>query len=162
MTDRVVIELLTQQAFQRYGDILDTSGDADVLINQGNCQRFHDRARLDFEGGQPGLSIFNAKPRELPLKLDMLERHPMGSQAFIPMAWTPFLIVVSADNDNQPERPSAFLSKPGQAINFHKGTWHGVLTPLQAPGQFAVLDRIGEGNNLEEFWFDRPWTVVSE
>ncbi|MEX0369322.1 MAG: ureidoglycolate lyase, partial [Tateyamaria sp.] len=61
-----------------------------------------------------------------------------------------------------PGAPLAFLTQPGQAINFHRGTWHGVLTPLHAPGLFAVIDRIGDGANLEEVHLDPPYTVSSD
>ena len=95
----------------------------------------------------------------LPLSLAMVERHPLGSQAFIPMSEASFLIVVADDDGGVPRNPRAFLTAVGQAINFHRGTWHGVLTPLSEPGLFAVVDRIGEGNNLEEHWFDAPYTI---
>ena len=90
-----------------------------------------------------GISLFNAETRKLPLSLDMMERHPDGSQAFIPMSMDGFLVIVAEDDRGKPGRSLAFQTAPGQAINFHKGTWHGVLTPLAAPGLFAVIDRIG-------------------
>lgn len=158
----ILIRSLDAVAFRPFGDVIDCSGIPDKIINQGLCGRFHDRARMDFGDGRAGLSFFLAEPRELPLELAMVERHPEGSQAFIPMTWTPFLIVVAPDEGGVPGAPSAFRTQPGQAVNFLRGTWHGVLTPLHAPGQFAVIDRIGEGSNLEEIWFDRPWIVVPE
>ena len=152
---------LTRPAFAPFGEVIDCAGDPDKLINQGLCGRYHDRAALDFQDGRAGLSLFNADPRSLPYKLDMMERHPQGSQAFIPMTHTGFLITVAEDNDGAPGSPLAFLSAPGQAINFHRNTWHGVLTPLSAPGLFAVIDRIGPGPNLQEHWFDTPLTVTA-
>ncbi|NNJ68862.1 MAG: ureidoglycolate lyase, partial [Boseongicola sp.] len=131
----------------------------DKIINQGLCGRFHDRARFDFSDGQAGLSLFKAEPRSLPLKLEMVERHPDGSQAFIPMSEHPFVVVVASDQGGTPGRPQAFKTEVGQAINFHRGTWHGVLTPLHQPGLFAVVDRIGSGDNLEEHWFDTPYLI---
>jgi len=150
---------LTPAAFAPFGDVLDIEGSPDKLINQGLCGRYHDRARLDFSDGRAGLSLFKAEPRSLPYTLDMVERHPDGSQAFVPMTQARFLVVVCPDNDGLPAAPLAFRTDPGQAINFHRGTWHGVLTPLTAPGLFAVVDRIGPGANLEEHWFDAPWTI---
>ena len=90
----------------------------------------------------------------------MMERHPEGSQAFIPMSMDPFLVIVAPDQGGAPGLPRAFLTEAGQAINFHRGTWHGVLTPLVAPGLFSVVDRIGDGANLEEFWFDTAYSVA--
>ena len=151
---------LTARAFAPFGDVLDATGIPDKLINQGLCGRFHDRARLDFgAGGRAGLSIFDAQPRALPYRLEMMERHPEGSQAFVPMHEQAFLVIVAEDAGNRPGTPLAFLTNGAQGINFHRNIWHGVLTPLASPGRFAVIDRIGTTPNLEEFWFETPWEV---
>lgn len=159
MTDMIGIAPLTAEAFAPFGDVLDAAGAPDKLINQGLCGRFHDRARLDFGDGRAGISLFLAEPRTLPLTLAMVERHPLGSQAFVPMTQAPFLVIVAPDQGGRPGRPCAFRTEPGQAVNYHRGTWHGVLTPLSEPGLFAVIDRIGDGKNLEEHWFETPFTV---
>jgi ureidoglycolate lyase len=160
MTQLILAEPLTADAFAPFGDVLDASGAPDKIINQGLCGRFHDRAALDFgQGGRAGISIFDAVPRQLPYQLDMVERHPEGSQAFIPMCLGPFLVIVAPDAAGKPGLPRAFLSTAGQAVNLHRGVWHGVLTPLAAPGLFAVIDRIGDTPNLEEYWFETPYVV---
>ncbi len=89
-----------------------------------------------------------------------MERHPEGSQAFLPMSAHGFLVTVAEDAGGKPGQPRAFLTEPGQGVNFHRGTWHGVLTPLKAPGLFAVVDRIGDTPNLDEFLLDPPVIVV--
>lgn len=160
MSRRIVIQPISAQAFAPFGDLIDISGEPDKIINQGQCGRYHDRAAVDFADGRAGVSLFNANPRSLPYQLDMVERHPDGSQAFIPMTEHPFLVIVAPDEDGQPGQPRAFVTRPGQAINYHRGTWHGVLTPLHAPGLFAVVDRIGAGANLEEHWFENSYEVV--
>ncbi|MEM9011023.1 MAG: ureidoglycolate lyase [Pseudomonadota bacterium] len=159
MSQEISVKALTAEAFAQFGDVLEVVGAPDRIINQGLCRRFHDRAELDFSDGRAGLSLFKAEPRELPLRLEMVERHPAGSQAFVPMGAAPFLVVVAPDAGGVPGRPQAFRTAPGQAVNYHRGTWHGVLTPLEPPGLFAVLDRIGEGANLEEHWFSVPYHV---
>ena len=159
MTQVIKTQPLSAEAFAPYGDVLDASDAPSKMINQGKCARHHDMARLDFSDGQAGISIFKGDMETLPLELAMVERHPMGSQAFVPMSADPFLVVVAADDNGTPVNPQAFLTAPGQAINFHRGTWHGVLTPLSAPGLFAVVDRIGDGSNLEEHWFTIPYTI---
>lgn len=159
MTRHLSPTALTAQAFAPYGDVMEPSGTPDKMINQGRCARFHDRARLDFSDGQAGISIFQAQRETLPLTLAMMERHPQGSQAFVPMSATGFLVVVARDQNGVPSDPKAFVTAPGQAINFHRGTWHGVLTPLSEPGLFAVIDRIGDGANLEEHWFKEPFII---
>lgn len=159
MSRSIRIEPLTAEAFAPFGDVIEAVGAPDKIINQGRCGRFHDRAKLDFSDGVAGLSLFQAELRELPLKLEMVERHPLGSQAFVPMSDTGFLVIVALDEDGVPGEPRAFETAPGQAINFHRGTWHGVLTPLAGNGLFGVFDRIGEGANLEEYWFDEEVLV---
>jgi len=159
---RIAARPLSADAFAPFGDVLEAAGAPDRWINDGLCGRFHDRARLDFGDGRAGISIFEAEPRALPYRLDLVERHPLGSQAFLPMTQHPFLVIVAPDQGGRPGEPAAFLTAPGQGINLLRGTWHGVLTPLQAPGLFAVVDRIGPGPNLEEHRFDTPFTIVAE
>lgn len=152
---------LTAEAFAPFGDVLEVRGAPDKVINAGWCDRYHDTASLDFGAdGRAGISIFDARPRELPYTLDLVERHPEGSQAFLPMHANPWLVIVAEAGDI-PGAIHAFLAAPGQGVNFHRGTWHGVLTPLYEPGLFAVVDRIGTTPNLEEFPLDPPiWVEV--
>ena len=150
---------LTAAAFAPFGDVIAATGAPDRIINDGKCGRHHDLAQLDFAGANAGISMFNAQPRALPYAFDLVERHPEGSQAFIPLTPAPFLVIVAPDQGGTPGTPLAFLTTPGQGINFHRGTWHGVLTPLAAPGLFAVVDRIGPGENLQEFRYDKGFLV---
>jgi ureidoglycolate lyase len=159
MSGDIVIQPLMAEAFAPFGDVLAVAGDPDRIINQGLCGRWHDRANLDFGDGRAGISLFQSHTRALPYLLEMVERHPLGSQAFIPMSLDPFLVIVAPDMGGAPGRPVAFRTAPGQGINIARNTWHGVLTPLHAPGLFAVIDRIGDGTNLEEHWFDQPYKV---
>ena len=127
-------EALTPAAFAPFGDVLDATGDF-RLINDGMCQRHHDRARLDFAAeidanNRPGLSIFNATPRQLPYTFDLIERHPEGSQAFIPMTQHPFLVIVATSPN---DTPRAFLTNGAQAINLHRGTMARRADPAARP-----------------------------
>lgn len=149
---------LTAEAFAPWGEVLEAAG-AHRLINAGMCRRFHDRARPDVEGGLVGLSVFEAEPRSLPYLLDMVERHPLGSQAFLPMTAHPFLVMVAEDGE-APGPVHAFVTAPGQGINLRRGAWHGVLAPLQTMGLFAVLDYVGDRPNLQEHRFAEPLTVT--
>ncbi len=153
---------LTSEAFAPFGDVLEIAGDPDKIINQGLCGRYHNRATLDFgPDGRAGISLFNADPRALPYRLDMVERHPDGSQAFVPMHENPWLVIVAETGTQGPGEVHAFRAAPGQSVNFHRGTWHGVLTPLHAPGLFAVIDRIGSTPNLEEHWLEEPLLITA-
>jgi len=150
-------EPLTAAAFAPWGEVLEAAGDF-RLINAGLCRRHHDRAALDFgPEGRAGISVFKAELRALPYEFDLIERHPDGSQAFIPMSADPFLVIVS---DGPEAVPRAFVTDGAQGINLRRGTWHGVLTPLAGPGLFAVVDRIGATPNLEEHRFAAPWVVT--
>lgn len=155
-------EPLTATAFAPFGEVLEAAGAPDRIINEDLCGRFHDRAVLDFgPEGRAGISVFLAEPRTLPYKLEMVERHPEGSQAFLPMTQHPFLVIVAPDAGGAPGAPRAFLTNGAQGINLRRGTWHGVLTPLHAPGLFAVVDRIGATPNLQEHWYGNVFFVTT-
>lgn len=157
----ILTEPLTTLAFAPFGDVLDASGEPDKIINQGLCGRYHDKARLDFgPGGRAGVSIFKAQACPLPFQLDLLERHPEGSQTFIPMTADPFLVIVAGDDNGTPVQIRAFMTSLGQGVNLLRNTWHGVLTPLTTPGLFAVIDRIGDTANLQEFRMTIPMLVA--
>ena len=153
---------LTAQGFQPFGDVIDTQRTPDKIINQGMCDRFHDLARIEVADaeGVPAISIGYGRPYALPLELRMVERHPKGSQAWIPLEGDPFLVVVAPDGAGVPGRPLAFLTGPGQGVNYRCGTWHGVVTPLVRPQHFLIVDRVGPGTNLAEHVFDEPWIIT--
>jgi ureidoglycolate lyase len=154
----ITAQPLTAAAFAPFGDVLEATGDF-RLINAGLCQRHHDRARIDTgPDARTGISIFQAVARTLPYSFDLIERHPDGSQAFLPMTQHPFLVIVAAGPQ---ATPLAFVTNGAQGINLHRGIWHGVLTPLHEPGLFAVVDRIGTTPNLEEYRYGAPFTVVA-
>lgn len=159
MTRALTVAPLTAEGFAPFGDVIEARGDPTKMINQGMCGRYHDLAQLDFADGRAGISLFDAKARHLPHVIDMVERHPEGSQAFMPISPVRFLVVVAEDADGIPVNLRAFITAPGQSINLHRGVWHGVLAPIGDPGHFAVVDRIGDGPNLEEHWFDEPYIV---
>lgn len=150
---------LTAESFSPFGDVIELRKNADKLINQGMCGRHHDLAKLDFGTGHAGISLFDAKARHWPYELDMMERHPEGSQAFVPLTGVPMIISVADDDNGKPALPHVFLSAPHQSINIHRNIWHGVLAPLGQAGQYIVIDRIGDGSNLEEHWFSKPYFV---
>lgn len=160
MSHQIAISPLTAEAFAPFGDVMDAKGPPTLMINNGNCARHSDQATLDFDQrGSAGISIFNAQPYRLPHTLSLVERHPLGSQAFIPMSGEPYLAIVAEDHEGKPQTPLAFLVDADTAINIHRNVWHGVLTPLNSPALFAVVDWIGQGDNLQEYHFPTPWIV---
>lgn len=160
MTD-VVIEPLSRTAFAPFGQVLDTEGAAHFPINQGMTERYHDLADVALAGPQarPLISIFVGQPYALPLDLELMERHPLGSQAFMPLDPRPFLVTVAPDVGGRPGTPRAFMVHKGVGVNIAINAWHGVLTALEAPSRFLVVDRGGPGTNLEEHRFAHPWRV---
>ncbi|MBN9237624.1 MULTISPECIES: ureidoglycolate lyase [Phyllobacteriaceae] len=160
--DRIVkTQPLTREAFARFGEVIETEGAHHYPINDGKCERYHALATAEAGGpnGRVIINIFKCAPYAFPLKLAMVERHPLGSQAFIPLSPRPFLVVVCDDDGSGPGEPHAFLTKPGQGVNYKRNLWHWVLTPIGQPQDFLVVDRGGDGTNLEEFYFSHPYEI---
>lgn len=160
----IKIEPLTKSAFSPFGDVIETEGAELRLINNGSTQRFHDLMNIDVlsEGGKPIVSIFRGQPFALPVSIMMVERHPLGSQAFIPMGRFPFLVVVAADENGAPEAPRAFLAKDGQGVNYARNTWHHPLLSLENICDFVVIDRSGPGENLQEHFYGGEGFTVAQ
>jgi ureidoglycolate lyase len=159
----IVVEPLTREAFAPFGQVIAADDTAHhYAINAGMTERYHDLARVELGGvhARPLISIFRGQPYTLPLTLKLLERHPLGSQAFYPLSPRPFLSIVAPDESGVPGRPRAFLVPPHHGVNIAINTWHGVLTPLDEPADFLVVDRGGDGNNLEEYLLDPPLLVI--
>ena len=156
---RIAARPLGAAAFAPFGDVIALRDRPSAQINEGLCARHHDLARLDV-AGRTGLSLFDAEPRALPYRLDLMERHPLGSQAFLPMHAHPFLVTVAPDEGGRPGRPLAFVTNGREGVNIARNVWHGVLTPLDAGRLFAVIDMVEGGANLEEWRFDEAWTVL--
>lgn len=159
---RVTIQPLTREAYAPFGQVIEIDGAEHFPINKGMTERYHDLADVDLAGpaARPLISIARGKPYALPLTLEMMERHPLGSQAFYPLSSRPFLSIVAPDEGGRPGTPRAFLCAPGQGVNMAMNVWHAVLTPLEAESDFLMIDRGGDGSNLEEHYFDEPWTIV--
>ena len=143
---------LTAEAFAPFGEVIEASGRAQIMpINYGQTTRFHDLARVDVadEGGHAITSLFRGKPLEPPI-LKIVERHPLGSQAFVPLSGRPYLVAVAPAGDFDPAKLTVFRASAGQGVNYAKGTWHHYLLPLEAESDFLVIDREGPGENLDE------------
>ena len=155
------IRPLTREAFAPFGDVLETDGAQSFPINAGKCVRYHDLAKVETTGkkARPMISLLRGEPYPLPLELNMVERHPLGSQAFIPLGEHPFLVVVAEETADGPGQPIAFRTAPGQGVNIGRNVWHGILTPLEGISEFAVVDRGGEGINLEEHFYKQPFLI---
>lgn len=160
----IVVEPLTREAYAPFGQVIETEGAQHYPINGGMTERFHDLAKIELGGvnARPLISIARGKPYQLPLTLKLVERHPLGSQAFYPLADRPFLSIVAPDEGGVPGTPRAFRAGPGQGINMAMNCWHAVLTPLGAVSDFLIIDRGGQGNNLQEYYFDEPYLIIEK
>jgi ureidoglycolate lyase len=152
---------LTQATFAPYGDVIEADTARMRLINGGTTQRFHALAAAEAvgEGARVVINLFRGEARVFPYAVDMMERHPFGSQSFSPLSGRPFLVVVSQDEDGRPGRPQVFLARGDQGVNYRKNVWHHPLMALDEPSDFLVVDREGPGNNLQEFFFDTPFII---
>ncbi|AXC48517.1 Ureidoglycolate hydrolase [Paracoccus suum] len=147
---QIAIEPLTADAFAPFGEVLAPRTEPSRMINAGRCERHHALATVERGEGEAILSIFRSQGVDLPYSFDLLERHPLGSQAFMPLSDRPWLSIVAPDADGRPGTPRAFLVPAHTGVNLWAGTWHGVLTPLGGAAEFFVVDREGNGENLEE------------
>lgn len=154
---------LTAEAFAPFGDVIEARADGQVFpINEGYTQRFHDLAMIDVDeqGGRPLVSIFRSQPLPQPLQLTKLERHPLASQAFMPLSGEPYLVVVAPAGVLDPNAIRVFIAGAHQGVNYHRGTWHHFCLALNKPCDFLVIDRGGEGHNCDEQILDKALTLV--
>lgn len=158
----LVPEPLTADAFAPFGDVIEASDRAEVIpINYGWTTRFNALADVAVGDGHAILSIFRSKPLA-PLVLKIFERHPLGSQAFVPMQGRAYLVAVAPPGDFDPASVRLFRAEAHQGVNYAKGTWHHFLLALDAESDFLVVDREGPGDNLDEVELaEADWIAVS-
>ena len=156
-TEKLAVIPLTREAFAPYGDVVESEDRDSYLINNGMAERFHALARVETggDGAYPVISLVKSRKFELPRKVDHVEYHPFGSQAFLPIDQTPFVVVVAkAGEAPTTDQLQAFVTNGRQGINYHAGTWHHVLLTPYAAMDFICVDRAGEGNNCIDHFFD--------
>jgi ureidoglycolate lyase len=149
----LIAEPLTAQAFAPFGDVIEARMDNRIIpINYGLTERHHDLAKVEVEGGDGRaiVSIFRTQPISLPFQVKIMERHPLGSQAFMMLTGNPFLVVVAPAGNFNPAQLRAFRAEPEQGVNYHKGVWHHYCLGLNEQNDFLVVDREGSGGNCDE------------
>jgi ureidoglycolate lyase len=162
MPHALPIQPLTKSAFAPFGDLIEADHAAMRLINGGTTERFHALGHAEAlgEGAEVIISLFRGQPRKLPYTVDMMERHPLGSQSFHPLQERPWLVVVAEDEAGKPGVPQVFLASGRQGINYRANIWHHPLMALEEISDFLVVDRSGPGNNLEEYFYSIPYTIL--
>jgi ureidoglycolate lyase len=158
---RIIPSPLTKTAFAPFGDVIEADGAMPIEINQGFATRFNHLANIDVtSGGAPvNISLFDARPRPQPIAIKLMERHPLGSQLFLPLQDRPWLVLVCAD-PRDVDSYRAFAASGRQGVNYARNVWHHPLLSLGEGERFLIVDRPGAGN-LEEVWLDAPFELVT-
>ena len=158
----IIPNKITKDNFSSFGDIISTKDVKPIDINEGYAKRFDDLADIDISNdeGKAIVSIFSAIKRTFPMKIDMMEKHPLGSQAFIPMKETTFIIFV-APPGKKPEisKIESFIVPPGIGVNYKARVWHFPLISTEDMN-FFVVDRKGPGNNLIIYNFEKEKVIL--
>jgi len=159
MVREITVRPLNRTEFEPFGDIIEVDRDSEAItINDGYATRYHDLATVDVNevDGRPLINIFRGRPRPLPLTIHMMERHPLASQAFMPLHNNQFVVVVAPPGDTlDPGYLSAFITNGRQGVNYARGVWHFPLLVLGGEQDFLIIDRGGDGDNCEEKYFDK-------
>lgn len=160
---------LTQSAFAAFGDVIEASDQVkNFPINNGYTQRYHDLAKVDVNEadadnnmGHAIISIFRSTPLAQPIAIKMMERHPHGSQAFMPLGDNPYLVVVAPAGEFELNKIEVFIAKANQGVNYHKGTWHHFCLALGGESDFLVIDRGGEDDNCDVVTLDGSLVIAT-
>jgi ureidoglycolate lyase len=158
---RLVAQALTKDAFSPFGEVIELDGADRTVVNAGTAVSFRDLARVDVgdAGGRTSVGFLRALPQTMPIRISKLERHPLGSQAFLPLRDLPFMIVVAEPGPFDHKTLRAFVTSGWQGVNYLKGVWHHALICLSEESDFIVIDRAGEGLNFNEATLDQPLLV---
>lgn len=150
------LEPLTAGAFAPFGEVIQRNGAVPETINYGKTRKYADLARIETGEGRPAIHLYRSEATGLPIIVERLERHPLGSQAFMPLHDRPFPVIVAPAGDRPlVEDIRGFISNGEQGINYCKGVWHHYQISLGGPAEYLVIDRKG-GGNFEEWVLDRP------
>ena len=149
-------EPLTSERFAPYGDVIEASLDNPNAMNEARFQRFDELCDVDVGGGEVAMSVARCRaPTSLPLRIDMVERHPLGSQAFVPLRPCRMVVVVAPPGESvEASQLRAFVTNGRQGINYHRGTWHMPLIAFDAGQEFLIVDRGGSEPNCETHMLD--------
>ena len=153
---------ITRKNFTEFGDLISSEDINPIDINAGYAKRFDNLANINSskDGGKTIVSIFSALKRNFPMKIDMMEKHPLGSQAFIPMKETTFLCFVAPTGESpEIDKIQSFIIPPKTGINYKPGIWHFPLISTEDT-DFLVIDRKGNSENLVIHKFDKEKVVL--
>jgi ureidoglycolate lyase len=154
---------ITPERFEPYGDVIFASADTKTAMNDARFERFSRLADVDAQGQNASISIARCKmPTTLPYRFDLVERHPLGSQAFMPLSYFRFFVVVApAAASVEPEDLRAFVTNGSQGVNYHRGVWHMPMIALESGQEFLIVERGADGGNCDEHYFSDPVTLLT-
>ena len=153
---------ITRDNFSKYGDLISSNDINPIDINAGYAKRFDNLTNINTsrEKGETIVSIFSSLKRVFPMKIDMMEKHPLGSQAFIPMRETTFLSFVAPQGEfPEISKIESFIIPPKTGINYKPGIWHFPLISTEDTN-FLVIDRKGIGENLIIHKFEKEKIIL--
>ena len=154
---------INRSNFAVFGDVISTIDINPMDINAGYAKRFDNLAELNTskDDGKTIVSIFSALNRTFPMKIDMMEKHPLSSQAFIPMKETTFLAFVAPPGEfPEINKIQSFIVPPKTGINYKNGVWHFPLISTEDTN-FLVIDRKGSGENLIIHKFEKENIILN-
>jgi len=157
-TYRLNLKPLTRDAFARFGDVIHKQGHYPEEINYGQTRKYANLAGIDTndEDGEAAVHIYRSRPISLPFRIEVMEHHPLGSQAFMPLHNRPFLVVVAPAAEQLDFKSiQGFFTNGEQGVNFHKAVWHHYQLSLDEISDYLVIDRGGAGNNRVEQHLDK-------
>lgn len=156
---------LTSEDFSAFGDVIEVNpSNKHFTINDGFTERFHDLATVDTteNDGKTLINIFKSTPLPQPISIKMMERHPLSSQAFIPLGQQPYLVIVAPAGEFDINKLTVFIATSNQGVNYHKGTWHHYCLALNEISDFLVIDRGGKGDNCDVVTLDGRLVVAAQ
>jgi len=151
MINKIEIENIDLDNFSEFGHVINKELTSEkISINQGTTIRHHNISDLELnnEGGVPAISIFSGSPRNLPIEIKIMEKHPIASQSFLPIQNIDWLIVVSKDKNNMPDLDTirCFHIKGDVGITYNRNVWHHPLL-VREKQDFWIVDRINKNEN---------------
>jgi ureidoglycolate lyase len=153
---RLKLEPLTAEAFSPYGDVIQRKGVIPEIINTGRTQKYADLARIDTNGGGTSIHLYRSQAAILPFLIERMERHPLGSQSFVPLHRGPFPVIVAPPGDSPDiQAIRGFISNGEQGVSFHKGVWHHSQISLDGVCDYLVIDRKGPEANCQDWVLER-------
>jgi ureidoglycolate lyase len=154
---------ITRERFAPYGDVIQAASGSKAAMNDAHFVRFSELADVNAEGRNASISIARCKvATSLPYRFDLVERHPLGTQAFIPLSHFSFLVVVApAAESVEPEDLRAFITNGSQGVNYHRGVWHMPMIALEDGQEFLIVDRGVGVDNCDEHCFSDPVTLLA-